>query len=399
MNRLKKLTAIMIVCIVVFTGIISFAEVDEKQVTIASFNALHLGWNNNKDIKSMAEVIKDFDIVGLEEVMNKEGVEQLVKSLNDMNAEKNWSYHISDLKVGRGTYKEYYAYVFTDEVKLLSAVGFYPDKQDIFEREPYGATFKVNEFDFTLVLFHGIYGKSKSQRVNEVSNLDLVYTYFQELDTMENDILIAGDFNLPADNLAFDLEYIDGIKNAIDSDIKTTIGTKGLASAYDNIFYSKYTDEVKGSGVVNFTRNNHSIVRKTISDHIPVYILADSTVDDDGSNKTMESTSITSTRKGNIVMGSKNNFSEEVVITNNSSEIVNISEWQIVSEKGNQTYYFPQETTLSPGASVVVLSGKRGEETEEKGKLIWTSKYIWNNNGDPGALYDTTGKLIDRIAN
>lgn len=65
--------------------------------------------------------------------------------------------------------------------------------------------------------------------------------------------------------------------------MKTTIGTKGYANQYDNIFISKiYTKEYTGkSGGIDTANGNYKKTRQTISDHIPVFIEADITQDDD----------------------------------------------------------------------------------------------------------------------
>ena len=65
---------------------------------IASFNTLHLGWKG-KDYKKTAEVLMYFDLVGLQEVMKKEGLVRLAKALEDETGVK-WNYHISKMAVG-----------------------------------------------------------------------------------------------------------------------------------------------------------------------------------------------------------------------------------------------------------------------------------------------------------
>ena len=46
----------------------------ENTANIASFNVLHLGWNNKKDYKTLSEIISLFDITGLVEVTNEKGL-------------------------------------------------------------------------------------------------------------------------------------------------------------------------------------------------------------------------------------------------------------------------------------------------------------------------------------
>ena len=251
---------------------------------IASFNILRLG-AAKKDIVQTAKILKGFDIVGLVEVINRDGVEELVDELNKQSDEK-WDYHISPFGVGSSKYKEYFAYVYKkDKVKFIKSEGFYKNGKSSLLREPYGATFQIGNFDFTFVLVHTIYGNNESQRKAENYKMVDVYNYFQDRDEKENDILIAGDFNLYALDESFRplYKHADKITYAIDPAIKTTIGAKGRANSYDNFFFSqKYSQEFTGSsGALDFSGDNPKLMREIVSDHIPVFIVVETSKDDD----------------------------------------------------------------------------------------------------------------------
>ena len=251
---------------------------------IASFNILRLG-AVKKDIVQTAKILKGFDIVGLVEVINRNGVEELVDELNKQSDEK-WDYHISPFGVGSSKYKEYFAYVYKkDKVKFIKSEDFYKNGKSSLLREPYGATFQIGNFDFTFVLVHTIYGNNEAQRKAENFKMVDVYDYFQDKDKKENDIFIAGDFNLYALDESFRplYKHADKITYAIDPAIKTTIGTKGRANSYDNFFFSqKYTQEFTGSsGALDFSGDNPKLMREIISDHIPVFIVVETSKDDD----------------------------------------------------------------------------------------------------------------------
>lgn len=255
-----------------------------QEAYIATFNVLKLG-ESPKDFETIAKTMNHFDLVGLEEVITPEGLERLIKSLNKYT-NYTWDYHISPFPVGTRKYKEYYAYVWKkDKVKFLASEGFYPDKEKLFIREPYGASFQIGNFDFTLVLQHAVYGKSETERRAEAFHLIKVYRYFQDRDRKENDILIGGDFNLSAFDEAFSPLYEDKdqIIYGIDPNIKTTIGMKKMANSYDNIFLSKiYTQEFTGkSGAVDFTNRDYKVMRNKVSDHLPVFIIVNVDRDDD----------------------------------------------------------------------------------------------------------------------
>ena len=251
---------------------------------IASFNILRLG-ATKKDIPQTAKILQGFDIVGLVEVINRDGVEELVDELNKQSDEK-WDYHISPFGVGSFKYKEYFAYVYKkDKVKFIKSEGFYKNGKSSLLREPYGATFQIGNFDFTLILVHTIYGNNEAQRKAENFKMVDVYNYFQDRDEKENDIFIAGDFNLYALDESFRPLYrhADKITYAIDPAIKTTIGTKGRANSYDNFFFSqKYSQEFTGSsGALDFSGDNPKLMREIVSDHIPIFIVVETSKDDD----------------------------------------------------------------------------------------------------------------------
>ena len=251
---------------------------------IASFNILRLG-AAKKDMVQTAKILKGFDIVGLVEVINRDGVEELVDELNKQSDEK-WDYHISPFGVGSSKYKEYFAYVYKkDKVKFIKSEGFYKNGKSSLLREPYGATFQIGNFDFTFVLVHTIYGNNESQRKAENYKMVDVYNYFQDRDEKENDIFIAGDFNLYALDESFRplYKHADKITYAIDPAIKTTIGAKGRANSYDNFFFSqKYSQEFTGSsGALDFSGDNPKLMREIVSHHIPVFIVVETSNDDD----------------------------------------------------------------------------------------------------------------------
>ena len=251
---------------------------------IASFNILRLGVAK-KDMVQTAKILEGFDIVGLVEIINRDGVEELVDELNKQSDEK-WDYHISPFGVGSSKYKEYFAYVYKkDKVKFIKSEGFYKNGKSSLLREPYGATFQIGNFDFTFVLVHTIYGNNESQRKAENYKMVDVYNYFQDRDEKENDILIAGDFNLYALDESFRplYKHADKITYAIDPAIKTTIGAKGRANSYDNFFFSqKYSQEFTGSsGALDFSGDNPKLMREIVSDHIPVFIVVETSKDDD----------------------------------------------------------------------------------------------------------------------
>jgi len=81
---------------------------------------------------------------------------------------------------------------------------------------------------------------------------------------------------------------------------------------------------------------------------------------------------------------------EYIVIKNTGNTAVNLSGWRLWS-KGNQWYTF-SNITLQPGQSISIHSGPKATG------IVWTKKYVWNNNGDEAVLYDSSGNVADRYA-
>lgn len=164
----------------------------------------------------------------------------------------------------------------TDLVKYTEGSDFvYSDVNDDFIREPYCAAFLAGRFDFSICTIHTEFGDGKTEPREEVRALDDVYRAITK--ESRRDVLIVGDFNLPANDDAWnDIESLDNFEPAIPLHTPTTIADK---SFYDNIWYTKYSDEVqKTSGAVFefdemiYTPAMRKEASRQVSDHRPVSI-------------------------------------------------------------------------------------------------------------------------------
>ena len=253
------------------------SEVDKKdgKITIASFNAMRLG-EKEKNYEVMAKVLSNFDLIGIEEVMHEKGLKKLKAYLNKLTGEK-WEYIISENSVGSEGYREYYGYVYRKEkFQEVRKLGFYKEKdENEFMREPYGAYFKAGNFDFVYIIAHSVFGDKEKQRLIEASNYINVYEYFLR-ESGESDVIIAGDFNVPADSPAFgNLKENAGVSYLLSPEENlTTLSDERLVSSYDNFFINKEKTKefIENSGVYNFVKNdNYAIIKKYISDHLPIF--------------------------------------------------------------------------------------------------------------------------------
>jgi len=168
----------------------------------------------------------------------------------------------------KGLVKERYAFLYRPEkVSLIEEGEVFPDPLDRFIREPYYATFKAGDFQFTLATIHVLFGDSKKDRREEIKLLPAVYRFLSK--DHENTIIL-GDFNMPPEDPSWDALGSDfGLKNVIASPEKTTITDTSL---YDNI----WTDSpVVRSGVMRFDEtmfgDNDEKAENEVSDHRPIW--------------------------------------------------------------------------------------------------------------------------------
>jgi len=189
--------------------------------------------------------------------------------------------------VDSGRAAEYYAFIYRgDRISEVNggAKGIYPEPDpNDFSREPYYATFKSGNFDFTLVNIHVTWGNGGSYIRNEVQKLDQVWKHVKGLSGADPDIVLMGDFNLDGPNhTSFGNLRNCGVKNLITGqNTKTTYSTKPdtvWANWYDNMWYDpNYTAyEYTGNNGVDtiherYYGGNHLKVRREISDHAPLW--------------------------------------------------------------------------------------------------------------------------------
>lgn len=261
----------LIVIISILLSIISYSE----KIKLASFNVERLG-ESKKDYNALAKIISKFDIVALEEVMNESGLDELKDRLQGFD-------YVLSKPVGTKKYKEHYAVIYKkSKVDKIKNIGVYEDKNDDFIREPSAFYIKSNKLDFLIIPVHSIYGKDEKKRAYEAYKYADVYKYFYNK-TKQDDILILGDFNLSANEKAFDkLKKEYKLVNILDPNVdKTTLSKKGLANSYDNIFLNLYKLKsfTRRYGVYNFTKNNYESIRKYVSDHLLIFIELDNEKD------------------------------------------------------------------------------------------------------------------------
>ena len=159
------------------------------------------GSRNNNELHHIAKVLIRYDFIAIVELRDEAVLMRTEAVLEGMG--RDYDYLMSS-PVGAKV-KERYAFLFDPQiVRVIEDGEVFPDPNDAFLREPYFATFKAGEFDFTAIAVHVIWGDTVNQRRREVQALANVYRAVQAADDAEQDVILLGDFNRnPDDQLAY----------------------------------------------------------------------------------------------------------------------------------------------------------------------------------------------------
>ena len=242
------------------------------------------GSRTDDELHHIAKILINYDFIAIVELRDDVVLMRTEAILEGM--ERDYDYVISP-PVGAKV-KERYAFLFDPRiVRVIENGKVFPDPNDVFLREPYFATFKAGEFDFTAIAVHLIWGDSVNQRRREVQELANVYQAVQAADKTEQDVILLGDFNRnPDDQSAYGpLLSIRSMRHLFQLPQKSHIKDTSL---YDNIFFqtnhvTEYTGE---SGIERFDEilfgNDDDAASLAVSDHRPVWGIFRIDSDDDG---------------------------------------------------------------------------------------------------------------------
>lgn len=245
------------------------------QVTILSWNLENFGESKSKvALNFIANILKDFDIVTIQEVVAGDGGAQEVATLaTELNRKgAKWDYRISDPTTGENSYKrERYAFLWkTSRVSMVGKPWLEIKYTNEINREPFFATFKVKDKLFTLVTFHAITKKMQPET-------EIKYFKFLPVEYPDKNLIFSGDFNCPQSHTVFNPLKKMGYQ-PIFTGQKTSLKMKPvnnecLASEFDNIFYNTKKVRFINSGVIRFYNSFISLKdARTVSDHIPIWI-------------------------------------------------------------------------------------------------------------------------------
>lgn len=223
----------------------------------------------------LSKIVRNYDVIAVQEIRDSSqtALPMLRDAVNSIGTQQ-YEYVVSD-RLGRSTSKEQYAYLYnTQTMQVMGSPYVYPDSNDIFQREPYVAEFKVmnGNFEFVLITIH----TDPDTANQEINDLPKVVEDAKSRYQGEGDYIVMGDLNAdcsyfkensPSPLRSSDYYWI--INNSVDTTTKSTDCT------YDRIIITtpSITDYTGNSGVFRFDTVYNLNYDNTIavSDHYPVY--------------------------------------------------------------------------------------------------------------------------------
>jgi deoxyribonuclease-1-like protein len=267
-SKIAVLTALLCLTMTLLQG-------QNASFTLVSWNIQDFGkTKDHEEIKFIAKAVKDFDIVAIQEVVAGDGgaqaVARLADQLNRMGSK--WDYRVSDPTKSPPYKTERYAFLWkTSKVKLVGRPWLENSLVGKVNRPPYLARFNINGKEVIILNFH-------SRRYDEKPEEEVVHFSGLVTSYLPTPLIIAGDFNMPESNAAFDAlkkqGYAPVLKNQPTTLKKNCATSNGsyLSHAIDNIFYPKEKVRFLEGGVVDFVGDCEWLEeRRGVSDHLGVW--------------------------------------------------------------------------------------------------------------------------------
>jgi endonuclease/exonuclease/phosphatase family metal-dependent hydrolase len=243
----------------------------DSTLRFTTWNIANLGRSkSDAELADITQVLRDCDLVAVQEVSTSEAGAQAVARLDDLldRTGAQWDYTLSDPTAGEG--RERYAFLWkASRVQRIGDGWLEPTLAPALDREPFLARFAFRGRRLLVANFHAV--PADKDPASEIRHLDRLHDYYAS-----EHLLVVGDFNLAQHAEAFDDLKAQGYAPVL-ADQRTTLRMKvaedgHLANAYDNIFFEPSALRIHQAGVVDFTGQYPSLeAARDISDHLPVY--------------------------------------------------------------------------------------------------------------------------------
>lgn len=309
-----KLPATILLLILFLVPVAAFSD---QTVSICSFNIQFLGNSKERHNANLAEVVKDFDIVVIQELVappydgqypngnTYQGDIEAAKFFDEMKSQ-GFAYALSEEDTGtspkihkKSSATEWWVAFYKPEVLEVAndlPHGFLDsDRSDNpnYERVPYAFGFRTLEgtLDFVLVSVHLQPGASNRSRIRRLHELDTIARWIDDKDTSEKDFIILGDMNIE------DCEELNEATPAdfvsLNNTCQTTNTNVNGPKPYDHVMYRPLHTQFDMNSSFQFSvvnlvdalrdrwdestlgpypgsPYNHNSFRKYYSDHNPV---------------------------------------------------------------------------------------------------------------------------------
>ena len=244
------------------------------EIKLLSWNIANLGKSKDDgEIDAMVRVIKDFEVIAIQEVVAGPGGSQAVARLVDALNRKGskWDYVVSNPTSG-GKGVERYAFLWKpSRVKLKGKAWLDANVADAVDREPFMARFEKAGKTITVASFHAVpQSKYPNAEIELLKDFPKWYS--------EDHLILVGDFNAGNEEYGGQALVEKGFKDAMNN-TKTTIKMKPdkkgnhLANPFDHMYFEQKELQISSKGTVDFTRRYDDLKSaRLISDHIPVWV-------------------------------------------------------------------------------------------------------------------------------
>ncbi len=253
-----------------FFSISLYAQTDE--LAIISWNIQDFGkTKDEEEIIRIAKIVKEADIIAIQEVVGGYGGPQAVARLSDQlnRMGDKWDYAVSNRTDSPKYMTERYAFIWKNKFIKIKDRGRLMQLDTIVYREPFILDFYVGKKEFSVINYH-----ARRHNLNPKEEIRPILNQIK--DAVIKPIFLVGDFNLIQNDPIF-IDFIsDGYGVAL-QDQKTVLkrsckNSEYLHHAIDNIFYSSSIDVLKAKVIDYIGFCDRLTLARELSDHLPVFI-------------------------------------------------------------------------------------------------------------------------------
>lgn len=288
---------VLIVAVVIGVGTLlhGASSVDAAQtIKVATWNLRDLSTSSRNDFErfQISYLLRDFDLIAIQEVNDAQVVQDLVHWLHVLG--HNFSFEVSEIS-GSGGEGEHYAFLWRTGIVEQAGAAFLASDDVAVARPPYIGRFRTGDLAFTIISTHvcsGCGGLNLPGRRGEVAQLTTVFQTLAE--TTDEPVLLMGDFNLNPSDGGFSAlrTFASPLLDCSNEDICKAVfpTTTRETNSFDNIWMDAQASlKFTGNGdIVQFDETlfedpggdsdhyREQYARFAVSDHRPVWIeLAD----------------------------------------------------------------------------------------------------------------------------